>query len=64
MDAKKIQDSIDNLLREVRTVKAYSTRVEKMLEELRGGVGTAQRAQKRQSDKEEEIRQKVRLRFK
>lgn len=64
MDAKKIQDSLDSLLREVRTVKAYSTRVEKMLEELRGGVGTAQRAQKRRSAKEEDIRQKVRLRFK
>lgn len=64
MDAQKIQNSIDNLIREVQTLKAYSTRVEKMLEELRGGVGTAQRAQKKKDSLREEIREKVRLRFK
>lgn len=64
MDAQKIQNSIDNLIREVQTLKAYSTRVEKMLEELRGGVGTAQRAQKKEDILREEIREKVRLRFK
>ena len=64
MNHLQLQKKIDNLLREVRTVKAYSTRVEKMLEELRVGVGTAQRAQKKEDILREEIREKVRLRFK
>lgn len=64
MELLQIQKKIDNLLREVRTVKAYSTRVEEQLLELQGGVGTAQRAQKKEDILREEIREKVRLRFK
>lgn len=63
MDAEILQKKIDNLLREVHTVQAFSTRVEKMLQELRGGVGTAQRAQNRKEKLKEELRLEIRKKF-
>ena len=54
---------IDALLAEVRTIKAYSRRIEDSLVELRQGYGTEERVKSRNDIKKEEIRQKVKQRF-
>lgn len=56
-------ERIEQLLREVRTIQAYSTRVEKLLEELQGSVGTARKAQIRKMEKEEKLRMEIRMEF-
>ena len=63
MDIIKLRTSIDQMLREVRTLKAYSTRVEEQLIELQGGVGTARKANRKLDARAEEIRKKVRAKF-
>lgn len=57
------QQQIEQLLRETKIIKAYATRVETQLEELMGGVGTAQKTRLKKQEKEDELRMRVRERF-
>lgn len=63
---EKQQQRIQQIVREIKMVKAYTTRVEAQLEELLGGVGTAQKTQSRKEKKEErmeQLRMDIKARF-